>query len=100
MKRIMWVIVASLVLAFSFQPALSETIAIAQSHGVTLSLTDEPCALDGVSNLKLRAVWQEAKGSFEGCWGSQLEGNLVVLYFSDKSVMGVPGPVFKTPNSL
>lgn len=60
---------------------------------VTLSLYTSPCRLDGVSNLKLRAVWTETGKAFEGCFG--IKGGIAVFYFEDKSVFILPMSIFK-----
>ena len=76
-------------------PTYAEVVAVARSDTVTLSLTDEACDVPHVTNLKLKAVWTDSKGDINGCWGSQIEGMLIVIYFDDGSVMGVPTRAFQ-----
>lgn len=64
---------------------------------VTIMLAEEPCALAAVTNLPHRAVWREPKGGFEGCWGLQLGGGLVVIYFNDRTAVGIPLSAFGAP---
>ena len=60
--------------------------------GVIVQLTDEPCALPAVANLKNRATWTEAGKVTEGCWAAGR--GLVMLYFADKTVVAVPAQAF------
>ena len=72
-------------------------IAVSSTPGVTIILTDEPCALKAVRNLSRRATWTEHGTTFEGCWSSaRVLGNDVVLgYFSDQSVVVIPVLYFR-----
>ena len=72
-------------------------IAVSTTPGVTIILTDEPCAFKEVRNLPRRATWTEHGTTFEGCWGAgRVLGNDVVLgYFSDQSVVVIPVLYFR-----
>ncbi len=76
------------VVLFLVTPAYAAPVAIGQHEGITVVLTDEPCALDAVSNLQRRATWTEGGKTFEGCFG--ILGGMVVAYFSDKTVAAIP----------
>jgi hypothetical protein len=65
------------------------------SEGITITLTDEPCALDAVSNLKYRATWVEKEKTFEGCWAPHREMGVVIAYFDDKTVALIPVQAFQ-----
>ena len=67
-------------------------VAEAGGEGVRVLLTDEPCALPAVANLKNRATWTEAGKVTEGCWAAGR--GLVMLYFADKTVVAVPAQAF------
>jgi hypothetical protein len=66
----------------------------ATNEGVTITLTDEPCALDAVSNLKYRATWVEKDKTFEGCWAPHREMGAVIAYFDDKTIALIPVQAF------
>ena len=75
-------------------PAHAADIAIAQTDKFTVTLMDEPCRLTNlISNLPLRANWKSADGSFEGCWGGW--GNVLALYFDDRTVALLPVTAFR-----
>ena len=57
-------------------------------------LTDEPCTLKAVENLKHRSVWHEKGKRFEGCWAPHPGVGLVVSYWSDKTVAIIPIDAF------
>jgi hypothetical protein len=86
---------AFLLLAANAQAA---PLAEAVSEGVTVTLTDEACALTAVSNLPLRATWDEGVKRFEGCYGAS--GALVVAYWDDRSVTAIPVRAFKRVTRL
>jgi hypothetical protein len=84
-------------------PAHAEVVAVAPSHNgdipATTLLTDEPCKLDAVTNLKYRAIWQEqGKPALEGCYGRS--GFVIVIYFSDKTVVPALIQQFHRPDSI
>lgn len=72
---------------------MAEPMAQASSNGVTIVLYTEPCKLDAVVNLPNRATWQEGSKVYEGCFGLNQMG-VVMLYFSDKSVAVAPMDMF------
>lgn len=74
-------------------PAGAEPVAVVVNSGVTVTLTDEPCQIEAVKNLQYRATWVERGGSFEGCF--TVQSGIVVLYWSDKTVVILPGRAFK-----
>jgi hypothetical protein len=63
------------------------------SDGATIVLTDEPCKLKQVTNLKYRATWSEKGKVFEGCYAVHPYG-VVVGYFSDGAVALIPLDAF------
>ena len=76
-------------------PVHAKSIAVnTQQPGVTVLLTDEPCAItDKVSNLPNRATWNEKGVTHEGCWGAY--GNTVMAFFADLSVVAIPAHTFR-----
>lgn len=73
--------------------AWAKPLAIAQGDGVTVTLTDEPCAVKEIANLPYRATWTEKGKTFEGCWA--VDESLVVSYWSDATVVVLPAQMFK-----
>lgn len=70
---------------------MAQTIA---DDGAKIVLTDEPCQLKAISNLKYRATWTEKNGKLhEGCYAVHPYG-VIVAYFSDKTVALMPLDVF------
>lgn len=83
-------------LAIVLSATLAQAVPIAESTmgKVTVRLYDEPCALkDRIKNLEYRAVWLEGGKEFRGCFGMNQMG-IVLIYFEDKTVVGVPAQVF------
>ena len=86
-------IVVGLVFFFAAHSVKAAPVAEAGGQGVVITLTDEPCVLKAVSNLKQRATWTENNRLTEGCWATG--GGLVMLYFADLTVLAVPAGVFQ-----
>lgn len=61
--------------------------------GQKIVLTNEPCKLEAVTNLKHRATWHEKGKVYEGCYGVHPAG-VVLGYFADKTVVMIPVQVF------
>jgi len=76
-------------------PVYAKTLYIARSGDITVSLTDEPCQIQAVSNLPKRAIWVEKGKTFEGCYGLQPNAGIVMAYFDDKTVAVFPGQLFE-----
>ena len=66
----------------------------AEADGARVVLTDEPCTLAAVSNLKFRATWTEKGKTFEGCWGARPDAGFVMAYWSDRTVVVMPLQIF------
>lgn len=75
--------------------SLAETMYIHKGDQVTILLHSEPCKQEGVTNLPRRATWQEKGKLTEGCWGVYPPIGLVMLYFADKTVVGMPAQFFE-----
>lgn len=68
-------------------------VAEAGGEGLRVLLTDEPCAVSAVANLKQRATWTEKGTTYEGCWSAAR--GLVLMYFAqDRSVVAIPVEAF------
>lgn len=75
--------------------------AVSEDGSVTVLLTDEPCALGGVTNLPYRAVWQKkGEAPIQGCFNVIGGGSVIAMYFEDKTVLVFPGNVFSPTTSL
>lgn len=79
-------------------PAQAAVFAIAESDGLVVALTDEPCSLPEVTNLPRRATWTEGGKTFEGCWGAM--SGVVAAYFSDRTIAVMPVDRFKPARSI
>ena len=69
------------------------TVAVANSGGVEVRLTNEPCALSAVANMPHRAMWVEDGVTTEGCFTIQ-EG-AVLAYWADRTITAFPIRVFR-----
>lgn len=72
---------------------LAAVIGFTEVGGVTVRLTDEPCALEAVTNMPNRATWTEAGVVTEGCFG--IQGTLLLAYWADKTVTALPVRAFQ-----
>ncbi len=74
--------------------AHASAIATAGGEGVRITLYDEPCAIEAVSNLPLRAQWVEGEKTYEGCWSGSRILPLILTYWSDRTVVAIPRSAF------
>ena len=84
-----------LALLFLAAPAFAEPIAVMTLQGVTVTLTNQPCAIKYVTNLPLRATWKDGSKTFDGCYAVFPESEAVGFWFDDGSVAVVPVMMFK-----
>lgn len=84
-------------------PAFADTIAVARHEGITISLHDTECKSKGVKNLPYRAVWDETNGKksikVEGCYGVA-GGQIVMMFFDDKTVAVLPTQLFQKATGI
>jgi len=80
----------ALLLAFAVLPAQAKPIAQVSQGNVRVIFTDEPCALQGVSNLKFRGIWLQDGKTFEGCWQSHQQFAIVITYWEDLTIGIIP----------
>lgn len=85
-------LVFALLLSFS---AVAEPLVEARSGTTHVMLYTDPCKLVEVVNLPNRAEWVDGDKKFEGCWTTEPVFGVVVMYFSDKTVILIPAQVFK-----
>ena len=64
-------------------------------QGVTITVFNEPCKLDAVTNLPFRATWEENGKVTEGCVAPRPDAGVVVGYFADKTIALMPIQMFK-----
>lgn len=76
-------------------PVHAEPMFVAKLDNVVLTLHNEKCALEAVTNLQRRATWVENGITTEGCWGIVQQFGVVLCYFADKTVTGLPAPFFE-----
>lgn len=98
MKTIMgwsfWVLVVLAVFGVLRQ-AKAEPVVSAEGGGIRVTVYTEDCAFTGVvANLPKRATWTENGKTVEGCAGA-FPGGVVLLYFSDKTVVAIPAAMFQ-----
>jgi hypothetical protein len=95
---LLWAVIAAFAIAFIFhagRASAAPTFGV-QDKGITIVFYDEPCALtEHVANLPHRAVWKEAGKTYEGCFGTRPDYEVVVAYFSDKTFALIPFAVIK-----
>jgi hypothetical protein len=95
-----WAVVLAVLLGIGLASALwagkvySAPMFTAATEGAIITLTDEPCTLEAVTNLKYRATWVEKEKTFEGCWAPHRELGVVIAYFDDKTVAIIPVQAF------
>ena len=94
MKMLLAILLIVLVVAVTH----AKPVAVGGGNGITVTLTDEPCAFTHVITLPFRITWEEKGTKFEGCYGIQM--GIVVAYFSDKSVAIFPGHLFTPVTDL
>ena len=64
-------------------------------------LFDDKCALPEVSNLPFKAEWHENGKVFQDCWSPPHPAvGVVMAYFTDKTVVGLPAQMFKKLTSV
>ena len=75
------------ILALWAGKVFAEPIVMASNGKVTITVYSEPCAFpDHVTNLPIRATWNEGGKVIEGCAGRDAENGIAVFWFSDKTV--------------
>jgi hypothetical protein len=77
-------------------PALAQVLYRADAEGLTIMLMRDTCKLREVANLPNRAIWQEhGKAAVEGCYGYDVLLGVVLTYWSDRTIVALPGYLFK-----
>ena len=74
---------------------LAQPLFSMEQNGVKVTLHDDACKVDGVSNLPFKATWEEGGKVFEGCWSPSFDRERVNAFFTDKSVVSFPPGMFK-----
>jgi hypothetical protein len=93
---IVFVLVMVLLGAVLSVHALAQALYRADAEGLTITLLRDPCKLREVANLPNRALWQEpGKAAVEGCYGYDSRLGVVLTYWSDRTVVALPGYLFK-----
>jgi hypothetical protein len=84
-------------MAFVFTGSLNaEAKFSATADGARVVLFDDKCALPEVSNLPFKAEWTENGKTTQGCWSPpHPQVGVVLAYFTDKTVVGLPAQMFK-----
>lgn len=88
-------VVLGVVLAVFMAPLQAEPMAVADRNGIKITLDTDKCALPEVTNLPLKATWEEKGKVYQGCWGPNPDVGVVVAYFDDKTVALIPMQYFE-----
>lgn len=88
-----WALLVAFVLCWP-AAVFAKPMAMAQAGGITITLHNDPCERSEVTNLPMKATWQEKGKTFQGCWGAHPQYGLVMLYWEDKTVVILPGDMF------
>jgi hypothetical protein len=93
---LVWGVIVGLVIAALFYSARlhADPLFSATAEGVTITLTDEPCAVKEIANLPYRATWVEKDKTFQWCWGPYRELSIVLAYFDDRTIAVIPVQAF------
>lgn len=81
-------------------PVFAEPIAVMSLQGITVTLTNQPCAIKYVTNLPLRATWKDGSKTFDGCYAVFPESEAIGFWFDDGSVAVIPAHIFKPVTAL
>jgi hypothetical protein len=74
---------------------LSEPRFRGEGQGIVVTLYDDKCELDNVTNLPFKATWQENGKTTEGCWSIAFDRERINTFFvDDKSVVSFPPSMF------
>ena len=85
--RLVALLVGTIMLVAGMTYAYAEPIVMASNGKVTITVYSEPCSFpDHVTNLPIRATWNEGGKVIEGCAGRDAENGIAVFWFSDKTV--------------
>ena len=94
-NKVLFALVVGLFLAMAMAPVFAEPVFQGQGQGVTITIYNEPCKLEAVSNLPFRATWEEKGKVTEGCIAPRPEVGVVVGYFADRSIALMPIEMFQ-----
>ena len=93
-NKIIFAITVGFLLAAAIAPAFAEPLFRGEGQGVVITLFNEPCRLDAVTNLPYRITWEEKGKTVEGCFAPREDAGVVVGYFADKTVALMPVQMF------
>lgn len=94
--KLRWYIVALIVFFCWPSMVFAEPVFSTEAGGIRITLYSDKCQLkDQVSNLPVRATWEEGGKTFEGCVGSNPQLRMFIFYFSDRSAVVVPMAAFE-----
>lgn len=88
-------ILLGLILVGCVADAAAGPVAVTHHEGVKITLYDDPCTSDVVSNLPYKAEWVEKGKTYTGCWGLHPMGLVMTYFKEDRSVALIPARVFE-----
>lgn len=94
-RRDIIAVLLGLVLVGCVTEAAAGPIAVVTNDGAKITLYDDPCELNEVSNLPQKAVWQEKGKTYAGCWSLHPAGFVVTFFKEDRTVAIIPARVFE-----
>ena len=98
-RRVGFVIFLAVVAGLILIPLNAHAEPVLQTNlpdGTVITLHTDKCELKEVTNLDMRATWQDKAGTYEGCWRPSSFFPLFLFFFrEDKTVADIPASVFK-----
>jgi hypothetical protein len=88
--------IVSIIALVKCSPAHAEARFAADADNGKVVLFDDKCQLSEVTNLPFKAQWTENGKTTEGCWSPpHPQVGVILAYFADKTVVGLPAQIFK-----
>lgn len=88
------VLLALLITTVWATKAYAEPILSASDGNARVTIYEEKCARDEVTNLSNRATWEEKGKVNEGCAAYRPDLGVVIFWFDDKTVTVIPAAAF------
>ena len=93
-RDIVGVLLGLILLGCVTEAAAEPLFRVTLPEGAVITLHSGKCEMTEVVNLPMVATWEEKGKTFTGCWGVNPAG-VVSLYFTDKTVVGLPVRAFE-----
>lgn len=94
-NKLIFAIVLGIALAMVVKLARAEPIAQAKAGNVVITVYNEKCThQDAITNLPMRATWEENGKVYDGCVGAIPQLGVAMFWFTDKTMAVVPIEMF------